>query len=51
MANSDEFTNEVYNAISDEFKNQSIYVKGKEGVNNIVIFDEPDLYKDKSSIK
>lgn len=48
MASSDEFTNDVYNAISDEFKNYSIYVKGREEVGNIVVFDEPDLYKDKS---
>lgn len=48
MVNSDEFTNEVYNAISNDFKNQSIYVKGKDGVSNIVIFNEPELYKEKS---
>ncbi|MGB9937854.1 MAG: hypothetical protein ACPK7O_09060 [Methanobacterium sp.] len=48
MVNSDEFTNKVHNAISNNFKNLSVYVKGKDGVSNIVIFDEPDLYKDKS---
>ncbi|MGF7118650.1 hypothetical protein [Methanobacterium oryzae] len=48
MANSDEFTNQVYDTILKNFKNQSIYVKGKNGVNSIVIFDEPELHKEKS---
>lgn len=48
MANYEEFLGEVYNTISRDFSNQTIYVKGKRGVSNIVIFDEPELYKEKS---
>ena len=48
MANYEEFLIEVYDSISKEFNKQTIYVKGKNGVSNIVIFDEPDLYKEKS---
>lgn len=48
MANYEEFLGKVYNSISTEFNTQNIYVKGKNEVNNIVIFDEPDLYKEKS---
>jgi len=48
MANYEEFLGEVYDSISKEFNNQKIYVKGKNGVNNIVIFDEPNLNREKS---
>lgn len=48
MANYEEFLGEVYDNISKEFNKENIYVKGKNGVNNIVIFDEPDLNKEKS---
>ena len=48
MANYEEFLGEVYNSISKEFNNQTIYVKGRNEVNNIVIFDEPDLNSEKS---
>ena len=47
MANNKEFLKEVYNSISKDFNNETVYVKGKNGVNNIVIFDEPELYKEK----
>lgn len=48
MANYEEFLGDVYNSISNEFNNQTIYVKGRNEVNNIVIFDEPDLNSEKS---
>ncbi len=48
MANNEKFLEKVYNIISNDFNNETIYVKRKNGVNNIVIFDEPELYKEKS---
>lgn len=48
MVNGDEFTDMVYNEISNHFKKNKMYVKGKDEVNNIVIFDEPILSHEKS---
>lgn len=48
MANSDEFNNEVYESILNNFKTNSIFAKGKNGVNNIVIFDEPEVKTQKT---
>ncbi len=51
MVNGDEFTNMVYNEISNHFKKNKKYVKGKDEVNSIVIFDEPILSHEKSRYK
>ncbi|MGB9980113.1 hypothetical protein [Methanobacterium sp.] len=48
MANYEEFLEDIYDSISKEFNNQTIYVKGKNEVNNIVVFDEPNLNREKS---
>lgn len=48
MANYEEFLSDVYDIPSYEFNKQNIHAKGKNGVSNIVIFDEPDLHKEKS---
>ena len=51
MVNGDEFLDLVHNELSNYFKNNKIYVKGKNGINSIVIFDEPELEKEKSRFR
>lgn len=48
MAKADEFIKVVYETIKDDFKNKKIYVKGENGVSNIVLFDEPEIFREKS---
>lgn len=43
MVKNEEFINQVYETVSKTFKTETIYLKGKNGVNNIVLFDEPEL--------
>ena len=44
MVNGDELIEKIYQKIEDLGLGFDIFVKGKNGLNNIVIFDEPDLY-------
>ncbi|MGP8190239.1 MAG: hypothetical protein ACLQG5_10040 [Methanobacterium sp.] len=46
--NADEFNNTVYDKLTEIFPNNTIYAVGKNRVNNIVLFDEPELIKQKS---
>jgi hypothetical protein len=43
MAKIDEMLNEVYEQLSHVFTKNNIYCHGKNGVNTIVLFDEPEL--------
>lgn len=51
MVNGDEFLDLVHQELSSYFKDDKIYVKGKNGINSIVIFDEPELEKGKSRFR
>ena len=44
MVNGDELIEKINQKIEDLGLGFDIFVKGKNGLNNIVIFDEPDLY-------
>lgn len=44
-----EFFNEsIYNSLKKVFPKFTVQASGKNGVSNIVLFDEPELYKQKS---
>lgn len=43
MVKTEEFINQIYGAVSKAFKTETIHLKGNNGVNNIVLFDEPEL--------
>lgn len=43
MAKIDEILNQVYDELSRELSDETIYCQGKNGVKTIVLFDEPDL--------
>ncbi|SCG85418.1 hypothetical protein [Methanobacterium congolense] len=43
MVKTEEFVNQIYGVISETFKTETIHLKGNNGVNNIVLFDEPEL--------
>ena len=43
MVKDEEFINQVYGAVSKAFKTEKIYLKGKDGVGRIVLFDESEL--------
>jgi hypothetical protein len=43
MVKDEEFINQVYKTVSNAFKTEKIYLKGKKGVGKIVLFDEPEL--------
>lgn len=44
MVNGDELIEKINQNIKDLHLGYEIFVKGKDGLNNIVFFDEPDLY-------
>lgn len=43
MVKDEEFINQIYGAVSKAFKTETIYLKGKDGVGKIVLFDESKL--------
>ncbi|MCK9151816.1 hypothetical protein [Methanobacterium alcaliphilum] len=43
MAKIEEMLNKVYEELSRELNDETIYCQGKNGVKTIVLFDEPDL--------
>lgn len=46
--NGDEFNKIIYDKIKEFFPKGTVYASGKDGVNNIVLFDEPVLTSQKS---
>lgn len=49
MVKTEEFNNQIYDIISKTFKTETIYLKRNNGVNNIVLFDEPKLISGEKS--
>ena len=49
MVKANEFIKEVYETIKEDIKGYDVYIKGENGVSNIVIFDEPDLVEGEKS--
>lgn len=49
MANIAEMIDTVYNELQAQFKNETIHCQGKNGVNTLVLFDEPELIPGKKS--
>lgn len=43
MPKIEEMLKEVYDGLSEIFKKETIYFQGKNGVNSLVLFDEPEL--------